>query len=694
MSQAHRKKAIITKSEVARLACLSLTMFAGEAYADTLDEIVVSATRLESSLRDVARSVSVVDRQEIQNGQQLLGLDEALLRVPGLYMQNRYNFAQDLKVSLRGFGARSNFGIRGLRIYVDDIPETLPDGQSGVDSIDLGSASRIEILRGPASSLYGNAAGGVIAIYSELETDSPYAEATLAAGDDGYWRPQLKVAGSNGSLNYMFNVAETELDGYRDHSGARGTSFNSKFSLKLSGHDELLFAVNNTDQPQADDPGGIDAAQVALDRSSARAQNVLFDAGEALDQQRIGAVYKTDRLGGELMLRNYYVWRDFASTLPFVSGGAVDLERFFYGLGAQYSFPEMTAQRLRVTAGFDLDRQDDERQRLDNNAGVVGDMVFEQDETVDSHGVYLQAQLPLSEQWSASAGLRQDDVHFDVQDHYFADGDDSGELQFDQWSPSLSVNRVSGSNVLFASWSSSFETPTTTELANPDGSGGFNESLKPQLADNYEIGFKATRNSLFYELSIFHIDLEQELIPFEVATSPGRVFYTNAGSSTRDGVEAALSWRADNGFSADVSYTWSDFTFDEFVEDGDDFGGKHLPGLPEHFGYIGLNYANGRGLSATFETQYSGELFANNDNSTSVDSFTTSNVRLGYEWQLRRWNLRPYVGINNIFDEHYNSNIRINAFGGRYYEPAPERNFYAGVVVNFGLAGSAQPLIE
>ena len=671
-----------------------MIMLAGELPADTLDEIVVTATRLETSLREVARSISVVDGQEIQDGQQLLGLDEALLRVPGLYMQNRYNFAQDLKISLRGFGAQASFGIRSLRIFVDDIPETLPDGQSGVDSIDLGSASRIEVLRGPASSLYGNAAGGVISVYSEIGDQRPYAEAMLAAGDYGYWRPQLKVAGSNNSLRYMINVARTELDGYRDHSRATGSTLNSKFSLRLSDHDELLLAFNNTDQPQAQDAGGIDAAQLALDRRSARLQNVQFDAGEALDQQRLGAVYRTDRLGGGLMLRNYYVWRDFTSRLPFTDGGAVDLQRFFYGIGAQYSFAERAAGRLRLTAGLDLDRQDDERRRFDNNSGVVGDKVFEQDETVSSRGVYLQGQLQLSPLWSLSAGLRQDKVRFEVRDRYFQDGDDSGELEFDHWSPSLALNRVAGQHVLFASWSSSFETPTTTELANPDGSGGFNDSLKPQLADNVEIGIKSSRGALFYELAIFHIDLKQELIPFELASSPGRSFYSNAGASSRDGVEAAVSWQNEHGFSADVSYTWSDFRFDEFVIDGDDFGGKRLPGLPEHFGYVGLSYTSRPGFTATFETQFAGSLFASNDNSTSVDSYSSSNLRLGYEWQRGRWNVRPFLGINNIFDEHYNSNIRINAFGGRYYEPAPERNFYAGVMVNFGLAGSVQPLVD
>ena len=655
---------------------------------ESLDEIVVTATRQETAVRDIARSLSVVGQQEIQNGRQLLGLDEALARVPGLYMQNRYNFAQDLKVSLRGFGARASFGIRGVRIFVDGIQETLPDGQAQVDSIDLGSASRIEVLRGPASSLYGNAAGGVIAVFSELGSDPPYAEAILAGGDDGYERQQLRVAGAGQSANYMLSAGQTRIDGYREHSRASGTMINAKFSLQPSSHDELLFVLNHTDQPQAQDPGGINAAQVALDRSSARLQNVQFNAGEALNQQRIGAVYKTDRAGGEFMFRNYYVWRDFASLLPFVDGGAVDLQRFFYGVGAQYSFPELASSRLQLTTGFDLDRQDDDRQRFDNNDGIIGDQVFDQNEKVDSSGLFLLGQLQLTNDWSLSAGLRYDEIQFSVDDHFLVDGDDSGNIKFDQWSPSFAANYAFDSKVLFASWSSSFETPTTTELANPDGSGGFNESLQPQLATNFEIGFKSSHESLFYELSVFHIDLQQELIPYEIPASPGRSFYANVGSSTRDGVEAALSWHASNGVSVDLSYTWSDFTFDQFVQDGQDFGGNRLPGLPRHFGYFGLSYATNSGLAATFETQFSGGLYADNGNSTSVASYAVSNIRLVYEWRRGRWMFRPYIGINNLFNELYNSNIRINAFGGRYYEPAPERNVYAGFSVRLSKSAS------
>jgi iron complex outermembrane receptor protein len=280
--------------------------------------------------------------------------------------------------------------------------------------------------------------------------------------------------------------------------------------------------------------------------------------------------------------------------------------------------------------------------------------------------------------------LRYDEISYDVTDRYLDNGDDSGQLDFDQVSPSVALNYQMDAGVLFASYSRSFETPTTTELANPDASGGFNPDLVPQIADSFEIGYKYSSGQIYYELAWFTIDLNDELIPFELEAFPGRTFYANAGSSTRNGIETALSWEHDSGLRVDASYTWSDFKFDDFVDDnGNDFGGNRLPGLPEHFAYLGLSYLSAFGLSATAEAIYSGNLFANNGNTAEVDAYTVANIRLAWEFTPGQWVVRPYVGINNLFDESYNSNIRINAFGARYFEPAPERNYYAGVVVNF-----------
>lgn len=659
--------------------------FAQESASDgMLDEIVVTADRRGSAIRDVARAISVVDRQRIQEGTQQLGLDEALAPVPGLYLQNRYNFAQDLRISLRGFGARSSFGIRGVKVIVDGIPETLPDGQAGVDSIDLGSTERIEVLRGPSSSLYGNAAGGVIAINSERGPERGFVEGRVAAGELGFRKYQLKTGGRSGRLDYMANLSTFELDGYREQSRAEGTVFNSRLGFELSERDSVSLAFNITDQPVSDDPGGINAAQALADPRSARDANLAFDGGEALDQQRLGLTYSMDRDFGELTFRNYYVWRDFENLLPFNGGGAVALDRFFYGAGVQYDAGSLLPDNLRLIVGVDVERQQDDRRRFNNDNGTRGDLTFDQDEDVDSNGIYAQFDVDLTEVFGLSAGLRYDDVTFDIGDNFLTDGNDSGRLGFDQVSPSFGLHADLGASMIYASYASGFETPTTTELANPDGSGGFNASLEPQQSDSFEIGFKTGGDALFFEIAAFDIDLEDELIPFELAAFPGRTFFANAGQSSRQGVEAALSFTHDSGFGLDLSWTVSDFEFDDFVDDnGNDYSGNVLPGLPEQFGYAGLRYASDSGLNVVLDTTYSGSLYANNANSARVSSYLVSSLRVSHEFERGDWLLRPFLGINNLFDERYNSNIRINAFGARFFEPAPERNIYAGITIRF-----------
>ena len=644
-----------------------------------LDEIEVTATRLDSTLLRSSRSVSVVGKDEIQNATQLLAMDEVLAGVPGLYMQNRYNFSQDLRVSLRGFGARSAFGIRGIKVIVDGIPETLPDGQAGVDSIDLGSASRIEVIRGPSSSNFGNASGGVIAIETETGTDPGFVQTTIATGDLGYSKFQLKSGGKTENMNYLINFSKQELDGYREHSISEGSLMNAKFGFNLSEIDRLKLSLNYTDQPKSQDPGGINLSQVNTDRKSARDRNLSYDSGESLNQKRIGLVYERDHSSGLLTVRNYYVTRDFSNKLPFKNGGSVNIDREFYGFGMQYQFGESLPENFSITTGFDIDRQDDDRKRFNNDSGKLGSMSFDQQEKVSSNGLFVQSRYDMGN-FSISSGIRYDEVKFDITDRFLSNGDDSGEIEFDAVSPSFGLNYVMDNGSIFASISSSFETPTTTELANPDTSGGFNALLKPQEANNIEIGYKSIKNDIYREIAVFNIDLNDELVPYELEEFPGRTFYSNVGKSSRKGIETLVSWSVKPNLTLDASYTYSDFSFDSFIDKNNkDFSGSKLPGLPESFAYFGIRFENENGLNMNFNLNYSGDLFANNANTVKVQAYTVSNFRLSYNISKRNWKILPYLGINNIFDTEFSSNIRINAFGSRYYEPAPERNSYLGI---------------
>ncbi len=649
-----------------------------------LEDVVVTTTRSATTLREAPRAVSLVDAQDALAGTQQLGLDEALVGVPGLYMQNRYNFAQDLRIAMRGFGARSNFGIRGIKLIVDGIPETLPDGQAGVDSIDLGSAQRIEVLRGPASALYGNAAGGVIAVTSELGSATPLFATRIAGGAHGYRQWQLKSLGAVEGADYLVNVSRTQLDGYRDQARARGALLNAKLGTPLGEAGRLIVALNLTDQPQAQDPGGISAAQATAQPTSAHDRNLRFDAGEELAQQRLGALYRHQGDRGELSLRLHTVWRDFSNRLPFEGGGMVALRRFFIGGGAQYDFAGLPAA-FGLSLGLDYDRQDDARQRFDNLDGQRGERVFAQDEQVDSLGAYLQGRYVLAPDWTLQAGLRYDRLAYDVRDAHLADGDDSGRLTFTALSPSLSLSWSLASGLLFASYSRAFETPTTTELANPDAGGGFNSSLAPQIADNFEIGYRAKRGPWSGELALFTIRLDEELVPYELEASPGRTYYANAGRSARHGLETALSWALAPGLAIHAAYTWSDFRFRRFVDArGSDFAGRRQPGLPQHFAYFALRFDSTRGLHAVLEASHAGTLYADNANAVAVGAYTVANLRVSQDLHVFGQALSPYLGINNLFDATYFGNVRINAFGGRYFEPAPGRSVHAGLSLRFG----------
>jgi iron complex outermembrane receptor protein len=681
------------RSRSLALSLLPATIAAVAAHAqqsrNPLDEIVVRATRIERNLADVPAAVSVIDESTIQLARQQLALDEALGRVPGLFMQNRYNFAQDLRLSIRGFGARAQFGIRGIKVLVDGIPETLPDGQGSVDSIDIGATSRIEVIRGPSSSLYGNASGGVISVISEGGTEEPFAEVRVAGGRYDFQKVQLKAGGRGERVDYMISLSDSDYEGFREHSRAENTQLTGRIGFDLGEERELLTVVNFTDQPTSDDAGGITAAQVALNPRAAFPANVTFNAGEALEQTRLGFVYSMP-LGEShsISARNYYAWRDFGNLLPILGGGIVDLDRTFIGGGFSYSYDGFWLDRPnRLIAGIDFDDQDDDRRRYNNLQGVQGPLTFDQNEHVTSQGVFVQNELSVNERLQLTMGLRFDQVEFEVGDRFLSDGfDDSGSKTFDDTSPMVGivVDLTPGMD-FYATYSSAFETPTTTEFNNPDGTGGFNLTLDPQIARNFEVGLRGTLNNRNrYEIALFTIEVEDELIPFEVV--PGRNAFENAGSSTRDGLEMSFTANPTDRLQAVFSYTYSDFTFDEFVDLNNpavDFSGNVIPGTAENVLFGEINYAHPRGWFAALDVLYVDQQFGDNANLVVIDDYTVSSLRFGYDVELGDFSLAPFIGVTNVFDEEYTANVRLNAFGGRYFEPAPGRNGYAGVSLNY-----------
>ncbi len=654
-----------------------------------LPPIEVTTTRSEKMIVDIPSAISFLDLNEIAKGLPQLSLEEALTPVPGLFFQNQFNSAQDLRVSIRGFGSRSAFGVRGVKILVDGIPLTLPDGQTQMDSIDPGIIDSVEVLRGPSSSLYGNASGGVISIKTKEGSRSGFESDTrLLLGSFGLEKYQIQSGGTFGLLNYNFYASHLQRDGYRDHSATENTLVHGKLGWKPDYDSSWTFSLRHLFSPEAEDPGALTEQQADLNPKSARSQNVIFDAGEQVENTQIGLSYEKELSSSqEIFLTAHLNNRVFENKLPFTAGGTVEFERWAPGLGARTVINNRLMDKpIRWIAGADLSFQRDDRKRFDNNNGVKGSQTLDRIETVYSIGPYLRTEWQWSPFIELVAGIRYDHVGFDLRDEFLSDGDQSGSRTLSEWSGTLgTVFHFHDSLHGYANLATVFEVPTATELANdPSGGSGFNQNLGSQQSVNYEIGVKGkNQNELEYDIGLFVIQSWNELIPFEISTFPGRTFYKNAGQSRRIGIESAINYRPIEGVGTSLSYTFSDFRFIRFDDNGSDQSGNFIPGMPEHRIVAHVQANSGNGWFAKGEIQYVSSFFVNDDNTVDNPSYSTNRFSIGRNKSVGRYQVSGFLGLENIFNQPYNANTRINATGGRYFEPGQPFTLFGGVSLIF-----------
>jgi len=670
-----------------------------EAQAQPVIEI--TAPRLARELYATPAAVSVVDQDEIQQGQQRVTLDESLDIVPGMYLQNRYNFAQGERIAIRGFGARTPWGVRGITLMVDGIPYTLPDGQAQTDAIDLDSAERIEVIRGPAAVQYGNAAGGVISVTTADGRDDPGSSVRLGIGSDGYRKASVINGGVEGPWAHHLSFSALGTDGYRDHSAAEKYLFNGKLSRELGDDRKITAILNLLDSPYAKDPGGKTLESVHESRRSAMNTRGYYDyspedidSGQEVDQQVIGLQYQDLSAGpGEFYLKGFYIHRDYQQQLAFAGGqrGITDVQNYiaydrdYYGGSAEYHQILMLGSLpFRYMTGIDVARQVDDRHSDD--VLIDGEHVRRsQDETqkATSVGVFAKGDLDLTKRWTLSLGTRYDRVEFDIDDHLLSDGDDSGDQTLDQWSGSAGLNfRYLPNHQFYLTTGTSFETPTFAEFANP-GSGGFNPEIEPQKAWNREVGLRGTfDNGLDYDVALFSTLVRDSLVAYEDAA--GKSYYRNAGKSTQEGIETALGWQFTPNWRIDSALTLAKYEFDDFKDDSGNYDGNRIPGLPEQTWVNRLTWEGLGQRFATVETQYVDSMVADNANEVDVGDYWLVNLRGGDGWRLGgdTW-LKGYVGIRNLFDREHYANVIINATNERYFDPAPGRTVYAGIGIDF-----------
>jgi iron complex outermembrane receptor protein len=664
----------------------------------TLPGLTVSASRTTLPLAKVSRSIQIVERQQINRARPTWGLDEALAGVPGVFVANRYNFSLDQRISIRGFGSRSAFAVRGIKVLLDGIPQTLPDGQGQLTNVELGDVDRIEVLHGSASALYGNASGGVISIWTNRQpAEGMRAQLRFIAGrfdrrSGRTWNKWQATTGVRvGAGSAQLTVSRLDYEGERDHSAADLRNLSGRLQLPLTTGWSLAAVANVGDNPRADNPGSLTLAELQANRDSAPAVNDSSQAGKDVSQLQAGVtVRRVLSGGGEAALTVFGLTRDLKNPTTFAF---VDLGRSAYGARLSLSRPlgrDRSAQQL--TIGFDFQRQRDDRVNFGNTAGRpdTARRSLDQLEHVTEVGPFVQSALQLSPHATLTAGLRYDWVQFRVTDRLVtpANPDDSGDRLMRALSGSLGLAVNPAREVtVYANVGSSFETPTTTELANrPDTAGGFNPALDPQTAWTYEVGARGNvAGRVTWSLAAFQADVSNELISYEVPSSPQRRFFQNAGTARHRGLEVGGEVTVLPGLVLGGAYTYSDFRYVKYAFSPDTtttfvLDGRTLPGIPAHSAHLTLRAQPGvaRGGWIEIETAHASAYLVDDTLTVRTSPWWATTVRLGWEGRVGGTRLAPFLGINNVFNQLYVGSVVINAARGRYYEPAPGRNVYVG----------------
>jgi iron complex outermembrane receptor protein len=684
--------------------------------ADTeLDTIVVTATRVAESSRDLPVSIDRVDRRTIAAGQLKVNLSESLITVPGVSVQSRQNYAQDLQLSVRGFGARSSFGVRGLRLYADGIPGTMPDGQGQFSQFDLGSADHIEVLRGPFSALYGNSSGGVIAIFTEDAKPGVLHEGTAEYGTFNTQRYALKTEGDDGIVNYVVDAAHFQTDGYRDHSNAERDNFNSKLRLGLGDAAKLTVIANVVETPFVQDPLGLTRAQLGADPRQAGTGAIQFNTRKSLDQEQLGAVLD-DKLGDHDELSALVYGGHRATTqfqaipqatqqnAPLYPGGVIDLNRAYWGVDSHLTDTrDLGGSPLQVVAGIAYDDLAEAREGFLNyvgaDLGVEGALRRNEANHVYDFDQYLQAQWDPDAHWRLIAGVRNNLVEVTSHGHIpVLDGADSG-ARYSAVDPVAGVTfRASSAVNVYASYGKGFETPTLNDLAyrSADGSlPGLNFSLKPARSDNYEVGVKAGNGRVRADLAAFFIQTEDELAVLQ--NFNGRTVDQNIGETNRRGLELALDTTWAGGFSGRLAYTYIRAVVGQsyatciaapcnpLAHPGGPLpanyktvgAGDYLPAVPMNSVYAGItwNYAP-LAFSATLETLGRARIYVDDRNSDAAAGFWVANLRAGFEQETRHWRFSEYARLDNLANRAYVGSVIVDETNSRFFEPAPGRTAY------------------
>ncbi len=683
--------------------------------AQTLQDVVVSASRAAQKSFDAPAAVQLIDRDTIENAGPQVNLSESLNRVPGLTILNRQNYAQDLQLSIRGFGARSAFGIRGIRLLVDGIPATTPDGQGQGSSISLTSTDRIEVLRGPLALLYGNSSGGVVQAFTRDAPPEPEFDAQYFTGSYGLRRSDWQYAGTlgadkdgKGGVGLVADYSAFSTDGFRDNSRTERKQFNGKLSFGPSEKTRVNLVFNQFDMPLAQDPLGLTAAQLAAIPSQAGTNAIARSVRKIVLQNQFGGslLHMIDA-DSSVTARAYYGTRDNTQfqvggntipVAPTLNGAWVGLNRAYYGIGLQYNAEsKLAGTPVKWAAGYEFDRSRETRQAGGAAGGQkTATLLRNEDNQAENSDLFAQGTFLVSEKISLIAGLRSSTVRLGSDDNFLTDGDGSGSKSYQATSPVLGITwHASDSLNLYANYGKGFESPTLAEVAYTGSvaplTPAFNTALNASQSQHLELGAKWQASSQSrLDFTVYQIDTSDEIVT--LLSSGGNSSFKNAPGTRRSGWELSGSSLFSPNWRGTVSASQIDASYSQAFTSGTTLvaAGNKLPGIPQTFLFSELVWteqaasltrkrAAPQGLQAGLEFTQAGRLFANDGNTASADGYATLNAKVSKGWMVGAGSLTVFARVDNLTDERYVGSVIVNQAASQFFEPAPGRNWTLGL---------------
>lgn len=679
------------------IALGSLCSSALGAEEPSLDPLIVSVGRGERTSLELPASASVVSRREIDEATARVNASEALARVAGLTAANRQNYAQDLQIASRGFGARSAFGVRGLRLYTDGIPATMPDGQGQAATFDLDVAERIEVLRGPYSVLFGNHAGGVVQLFTrDPEGEKPSFDSRLVAGSYGSWKADANALGRFGAVAYLVDSSRFASDGYRRHSAVTRDQGLVKLKARIEGLGRFTMVLNQLSQNDTEDPLGLTWETYLRDPRAAESPAFLFNTRKSIDHRQAGLRFEGEMGRGRFDVAAYLGDRaviqhqsipQAPQNSPRSPGGVIDFDRQFGGFDARWSLSSVWGyEGLSTTLGLSYGRSRDDRRGFLNhsegNLGVTGALRRKEIDRVDSLDPYLQIEW-LREPWEITAGLRHNRIKFKVQDQYLGNGDDSGAVRYRELTGMLGGRYHLGAHAfVYLSAARGLETPTLNELFYSGSGAGFNFGLRAARSDNLEVGMKSMLAPGFRaDLAVFEVRTRDELVVD--AASGGRTSYRNAARTLRQGAELSLQAALGAGLTSTLAVSALRAHYDQGFQTpgGSVAAGNRLPAVPAVSGFVDLVWRDRSQQNVlALEMQGRGRIFVEDRNlAQAAPGYAILNLRAGTSFQAGAWAFRPFVRVENVLNRKYIGSVIVGDANGRYYEPSPGRSWFLGL---------------